>query len=234
MHEWVERQPSEEARRRIAQPIGRPRMRAFMHGQGKQQNDEGNEDLSDVDVEQGVFRLRPTRKKRKNSVREFGADCGRQFFPCGTPDASHAAELRQQRAPSSRSDARDLVQVRPKVAHRSSLAVDVTRTGELRRACAGRAAGRNHFARARWDPHARGCRAAPLRRCQRQRDSPGQFAESSYAASCPLPPSITIRSGNGRLARAGPGSGGARLHAHRRSPDSWLGARRSSLVARDS
>ena len=85
VHYGVQRHAAEQARRRIAQPIGRPRMRAFVHGQGKQQNDEGYEDLSDVDVEQGVFRLRPTRKKRKNGVGQFRADSGGQFF--AAPDA---------------------------------------------------------------------------------------------------------------------------------------------------
>ena len=47
MHQRVERHPAEQPRRRIAQPIGRPRMRAFVHGQGKQQNDESDEDLSE-------------------------------------------------------------------------------------------------------------------------------------------------------------------------------------------
>ena len=54
VHDRVERHAPEQPRRRIAQPIGRPRVRHFVHRQGKQQDDERDEDLREVDVQQGV------------------------------------------------------------------------------------------------------------------------------------------------------------------------------------
>ena len=47
--ERVERDAAEQPRRRIAEAIGRPRVRHFVHGQREQQDDERDEDLREVD-----------------------------------------------------------------------------------------------------------------------------------------------------------------------------------------
>ena len=54
VYEWIERDATEEPRRRIAETIRRPRVRHFMNRQREQQNDERDEDLSDVDVQQAI------------------------------------------------------------------------------------------------------------------------------------------------------------------------------------
>src|SRR5206468_10441818 len=52
VHERIERHTAEQARRRIAEAIRRPRVRHFMYRQREQQNDERDEDLRDVDARQ--------------------------------------------------------------------------------------------------------------------------------------------------------------------------------------
>ena len=39
---------------RIAEGIGRPRVGGFVHSQGKQQDEKGEENLREIDVQQGV------------------------------------------------------------------------------------------------------------------------------------------------------------------------------------
>ena len=51
MHERIQRDAAEEPRRGVTEPIGRPRVRHLVHRQRKQQHDERDEDLRDVDVQ---------------------------------------------------------------------------------------------------------------------------------------------------------------------------------------
>src|SRR5262245_9286737 len=54
MHDRIERYAAEESARRITQTVGRPRVRGFMYRQGKQKDDESDQNLRDVDVQQGL------------------------------------------------------------------------------------------------------------------------------------------------------------------------------------
>jgi hypothetical protein len=80
--------------------------------------------LREVDIEQGVFRLRPTREKRKNGVGEFGADRGRQLLSRRASHTRDAAELRQQLAPSPWTNARHIVELRAEISHGPRLPVE--------------------------------------------------------------------------------------------------------------
>ena len=82
-----------------------------------------DEDLRDVDVQQGVIRLRPTREKRKDGIGDFRADHGRQFLARRAPHARQAAERRQQRPAPARPDARHVVELRSQIAHRPRAAM---------------------------------------------------------------------------------------------------------------
>ena len=57
MHDGVERQAAQVPRRRIAEAIGRPRMRRLVHGQRRNQHDELNENLGEIDAGQNLKRL---------------------------------------------------------------------------------------------------------------------------------------------------------------------------------
>ena len=52
VHGRVERQPAQLARRRIAEPIRRPRMRRLVHRQRRDQHDELDENLGEIDAGQ--------------------------------------------------------------------------------------------------------------------------------------------------------------------------------------
>ena len=54
MHDRIQRHAALKSCRRIAQPIGRPRMSHFVDGEGEQQNDELDENPREVDVWQRI------------------------------------------------------------------------------------------------------------------------------------------------------------------------------------
>ena len=69
MHDRVERNATEQPRSRIAKPISGPRMRRFVDGEGKQQDDERDENLSEVDVQQELtFNRRDRRARREERI----------------------------------------------------------------------------------------------------------------------------------------------------------------------
>src|SRR5262249_28306187 len=68
--------------------------------------------------------VRPTREKRKNAIRRFRSDDGRQLFARRPPHARETAERRQQRAPPARADAGHLVELRSEVARRAPPAME--------------------------------------------------------------------------------------------------------------
>jgi hypothetical protein len=66
MDNRIERNPAEQPRRRIAQPIGSPRMRQFVKGEGKQQDGKRDENLrEEVDVQRPNPFLRAERAQRR-------------------------------------------------------------------------------------------------------------------------------------------------------------------------
>ena len=124
VHERVERDAAEQPRRRIAEPIGRPRVRRLVHRQRKQQNDERDEDLREVDVQQGVTGYGRLAKNARTASATLRADDGRQLLARRAPHAGQAAERRQQRPPPPRPDAGHVVELRSQVAHRARLAME--------------------------------------------------------------------------------------------------------------
>ena len=97
VHDRVQRDAAEQPRRRIAEAIGRPRMRHFVHRQRKQQDDEADENLREVDVQQGVKGYGRLAKKARTASATFAPTDGRQLLARRAPHAGQAAERRQQR-----------------------------------------------------------------------------------------------------------------------------------------
>jgi hypothetical protein len=54
VHGRVQRDTAQQPRCGISQPIRRPRVRRFVHRQGKQQNQEKKKDLNEIDIRQGT------------------------------------------------------------------------------------------------------------------------------------------------------------------------------------
>ena len=209
VHDRVERHAAEQPRRRIAQPIGRPRMRHFVHRQREQQHDERDEDLREVDVQQevskGYERDREARladsRKTQGRHRPFSR---RQRPPA--PRASRAARppgCRTSSAASAAAAARCRARGRAPIADRASSARgDGTsrRSGAPRRECAESAAAPD-----RWRASAIGSSRSRVKSSSSffamptaTRFASPSSSSAAYAAdSCPLPPSIRIRSGNG-------------------------------------
>src|SRR5712692_1498633 len=69
-------------------------------------------------------RLRPTREKRKDGVRRFRPDNGRELLARRAPHARHAPERRQQRLAPPGSDARHAVELGSQIAHRARTAME--------------------------------------------------------------------------------------------------------------
>ena len=74
MHERIQRHTAQETRGRITQTIRGPRVSGFVNGEGKQQDDEPNENLREIDVGQRPYRLRLPCEKRKDGIGEFRPD----------------------------------------------------------------------------------------------------------------------------------------------------------------
>ena len=206
MHERVQRHAAEQPR------VGSPSRSAvhacaaLVHRQRKQQNDEAMKICATVDVRQqgSVYRLQ-ARRLRKTQGRHrptFGAD---RRPPA--PRASRAARrpgCRTSSAARAAGAARCPARRRAPIAGRASSArwrwnVTAKRCASSRIRCSSSSAGSSGGKRDRLVAIARVTAALPSSRCRpRPRFARPSSSSAAYAAdSCPLPPSIRIRSGNG-------------------------------------
>src|SRR5262249_37709845 len=64
-------------------------------------------------------RLRPTREKRKDGIRRFRANSGRELLARRAPHTREASEFREQRLAAPRADAGNIVERRTKIPHRT-------------------------------------------------------------------------------------------------------------------
>ena len=87
-------------------------------------NDEGHGGRREFGGRRSGHRLRLACEKGKNSIRQFCADGGREFFTRGAAHTRQTPEGCQQLLASTRADAGNPVQLRAKIAHRSRLAVE--------------------------------------------------------------------------------------------------------------
>ena len=124
VHDRIERDAAEQPRGRIAEPIGRPRMRHLVHGQRKQQNDERDEDLREVDVQQGVTGYGRLAKNARTASATFAPTTAASSSRVARRTPARLPNVVSSVAPAARADAGHVVELRSQIAHRPRAAME--------------------------------------------------------------------------------------------------------------